>query len=107
MGSNRLRIETLRIDAYTAIMPEVFRQDRIAVAVGVDGEWVFIRLRDGREVRFPWAKNARLAAATDASRKNVELICSGTGIHWPDAGEDLTVLGILEGRFGAVKPRSE
>lgn len=26
-GSNRLRIETLRIDAYTAMMPEVFRQD--------------------------------------------------------------------------------
>ena len=85
----------------------VLELDRIAVAVGVDGEWVFIRLRDGREVRFPWAKNVRLAAATDASRKNVELICSGTGIHWPDAGEDLTVLGILEGRFGAVKPRSE
>ena len=73
----------------------------IAVAAGVDGAHVYVRLRDGREVRFPWAANPRLAGATEVARANIELICGGTGLHWPDAGEDLSVLRILEGRFGA------
>jgi hypothetical protein len=25
---------------------------------------------------------------------------SGTGLHWPDLDEDLSVIGIIEGRFG-------
>jgi hypothetical protein len=28
------------------------------------------------------------------------VICDGTGLHRPDFDEDLSVIGIIEGRFG-------
>jgi hypothetical protein len=57
-------------------------------------------LADAREIRFPAAKSRRLRNATPAQLAHVELICNGTGLHWPDLDEDLSVLGIIEGRFG-------
>jgi hypothetical protein len=66
----------------------------------VDAGCVCVRLEDGREIRFPAAKNRRLRNGTPAQLANIELICNGTGLHWPDLDEDLSVLGIIEGRFG-------
>jgi hypothetical protein len=57
-------------------------------------------LEDGREIRFPITKNRRLRNATPEQLNHVELICDGTGIHWEDLDEDLSVNGILEGRLG-------
>ena len=71
-----------------------------AVEAFAENGFVCIRLKDGREIRFPAAKNRRLRNATPAQLANVELICNGTGLHWPDLDEDLSVLGILEGRLG-------
>jgi hypothetical protein len=48
----------------------------------------------------PADKNRRLHAATPEQLANIEIICNGTGLHWPDLDEDLSVLGILEGRLG-------
>jgi hypothetical protein len=61
---------------------------------------ICIRLEDDREIRFPVSKNRRLRNATPEQLGNIELICAGTGLHWPDIDEDLSVLGIIEGRFG-------
>lgn len=71
-----------------------------AAGVSVENGWVCVRLEDGREIRFPAERNRRLRAATAEQLANVELICGGTGLHWPDLDEDLSVLGILEGRIG-------
>ena len=71
-----------------------------ATDVRVSRGWVIVRLADDREVRFPVSKSRRLRAGTPHAVQNVELICSGTGLHWPDLDEDLSVQGILEGRFG-------
>lgn len=73
-----------------------------AVAAFIEGGNVCIKLDDGREIRFPAAKNRRLRAATAEQLENIELVCNGTGLHWPDLDEDLSVLGILEGRCGPV-----
>jgi Protein of unknown function (DUF2442) len=71
-----------------------------ATKVWVEGGWVCVRLADGREVRFPAEKNRRLRNASPEALARVELICDGTGIHWPDLDEDLSVAGIIEGRLG-------
>ncbi|MGA2068216.1 MAG: DUF2442 domain-containing protein [Thermoguttaceae bacterium] len=73
-----------------------------ACAVGASAEKgvVSVRLGDGREVRFPASKNRRLRDAAPEQLANIEIICRGTGLHWPDLDEDLSVLGILEGRLG-------
>ncbi|MEN6451221.1 MAG: DUF2442 domain-containing protein [Thermoguttaceae bacterium] len=71
-----------------------------ATAAFIDAGYVCVRLDDDREIRFPASKNRRLRNATPAQLANIELICDGTGLHWPDLDEDLSVLGIIEGRVG-------
>ena len=71
-----------------------------ATRAWVEDGWVCIRLEDEREIRFPASKSRRLRAGSPEQVANVELICRGTGLHWPDLDEDLTVAGIIEGRFG-------
>jgi len=58
-------------------------------------------LSDRKEIRFPVDLNRKLRNASIDQVKNVEIICHGTGIHWPDLDEDLSVSGIMEGRFDA------
>ena len=72
----------------------------IAVEARVDGAEIVVRLADGREISFPIALNRKLREAEPAKRAKLEIICGGTGLHWPDLDEDLSVLGILEGRLG-------
>ena len=71
-----------------------------AINVWIENGWVCLRLEDEREIRFPIHKSKRLQNATVEQLQNVELICDGTGLHWPDLDEDLSVHGILAGRFG-------
>lgn len=68
--------------------------------VWIDAGCVCLRLDDDREIRFPAVKNRRLRAATPGQLANIEIICNGTGLHWPDVDEDLSVQGIIEGRLG-------
>jgi hypothetical protein len=61
---------------------------------------ICISLEDEREIRFPVYKNARFKNASVSALNNIEIICNGTGLHWPDLDEDLSVQGTMEGRFG-------
>jgi hypothetical protein len=73
---------------------------KVVVQAVAENGVVCVRLTDGREIRFPASKNRRLREATPEQLGNIEIICNGTGLHWPDLDEDLSVLGILEGRLG-------
>lgn len=85
------------ISSYSIEMPEVFRK---ATRRRIDAGWVCVRLDDDREIRFPAAKNRRLREATPGQLANVEIICNGTGLHWEELDEDLSVQGIIDGRLG-------
>jgi hypothetical protein len=61
---------------------------------------VCMLMSDNKEVRFPFEANKKISKASDKQRKNIEIICGGTGLHWPDIDEDLSVTGIIEGRYG-------
>jgi hypothetical protein len=61
---------------------------------------ICLLMSDKKEIRFPVEANAKLNNANDSQRNNIEIICNGTGLHWPDLDEDLSVAGIIEGRFG-------
>ena len=63
---------------------------------------ICILLSDNREIRFPVYLNEKLRNAASEQVANIEVICGGTGLNWPDLDEDLSVVGILEGRFGKV-----
>mgnify|MGYP001161970871 FL=1 len=65
-----------------------------------DSGMICLSLTDGKEVRFPVELNSKLKNAIDKQRNNIEIICGGTGLHWPELDEDLSVTGIMEGRYG-------
>jgi hypothetical protein len=46
----------------------------------------------------PWDWFPRLLHGTSKERKNVEFLEDGTYLHWPDLDEDLTMVGILDGK---------
>jgi len=72
----------------------------VAVKAWYENEMICILMSDKKEIRFPVDLNSKLKNADIKQRSNIELICGGTGLHWPDLDEDLSITGIVEGRYG-------
>ncbi len=60
---------------------------------------IFVDLTDGRVVGFPADSFTRLKAATDEQLKQVEFRLDGLALRRESLDEDITVPGIVEGRF--------
>jgi hypothetical protein len=56
---------------------------------------LLILLNTGGVLQEPLSKYPRLQNATYTALKNYELIGKGTGIHWPELDEDLSLKGFL------------
>lgn len=80
----------------------IFSQTEIAIpnpiGVEVSADALTIELQDGPTLTAPLGWYPRLARATAAERKRWRLIGSGTGIHWEDIDEDISVEGLLLGK---------
>lgn len=72
----------------------------IAKKAWYENGMICILLEDSREIRFPVRLNERLKNATPEALNNIEIICAGAGLHWPALDEDLSLIGIMEGRYG-------
>ena len=66
-----------------------------AVSVRIEAQKFFVILQDGREIGVPYHWFRRLAEATPAQRAGWRLIGQGTGIHWEEVDEDLSVSALL------------
>ena len=73
----------------------------VATGVWFSEDSICLQLADGREVKTPLEFYPTLKNATASQRKKFRLIGLGTGIHWDDIDEDLSVEGIVLGRPGA------
>jgi hypothetical protein len=69
-----------------------------AQSVRVSEDALAVDLTDGRRISVPLVWYPRLWYGTEQERNHVEIIGSGTLIHWPDLDEDLSVSGLLAGR---------
>jgi len=78
----------------------------LAVAVDVTDNELRVELEDGRTISVPLPWYPRLLNGTPAERSNWRLIGRGSGIHWPDLDEDISVEGLLAGRASAEGPSS-
>lgn len=58
-----------------------------------------MELHDGRIVGFPADRFRILAAASEAQLAEVSLELNGFALRWEALDEDITVPGILAGRF--------
>lgn len=56
-----------------------------------------VELEDGRELTVPLAWYPRLLHARPEQLRNFQWIGGGSGIHWPDLDEDLSISGLLQG----------
>ena len=70
-----------------------------ATRVWVDGRIIFIELTDGRIIGFPADRFRILKNATDERLKEVKLRLNGYALRWESLDEDITVSGIVAGRF--------
>jgi len=73
-------------------------------SVSVSDDSISAQLLDGRTISVPLAWSWRLSEATPEQRSRFEIIGSGSGIHWPDVDEDISVEGMLRG-IPAGRPR--
>lgn len=68
-----------------------------AVLVRTSDDVLTVDLEDGRSIAVPLCWYPRLEHATSDERENWQLIGNGTGIHWPDVDEDISVESLLLG----------
>lgn len=68
-----------------------------ASKVWFDEDNMWIALNDGRQLSIPLVYFPRLLNATPGQRNNYELSGGGTGIHWDEIDEDISVPGLLVG----------
>jgi hypothetical protein len=72
-------------------MGRVHEVDRVQV----DETYLLLQV-DGQAYRIRWADcSPRLAHATPAQRRQLEVSPSGYGLHWPEIDEDLAITPLL------------
>ncbi len=69
----------------------------LAKSVSFDETNMWVELADGRKLAVPLAYFPRLLHATPNQRKKYEISGGGTGLHWDDIDEDISVEGLLMG----------
>ena len=74
-------------------------QEVAAIRAWAEERTIYIELHDGRIIGFPSDRFARLNSASDDALKEVSVEVNGYALRWNNIDEDLTVNGILAGRF--------
>ncbi|ABD56350.1 DUF2442 domain-containing protein [Jannaschia sp. CCS1] len=69
-----------------------------AVSVRFDEDTMWVSLSDGRVIGAPLAWFPRLMGADAEALAEVEV--SAFGLHWAALDEDVSVVGLLEGKAG-------
>ncbi|MBI1901241.1 MAG: DUF2442 domain-containing protein [Planctomycetia bacterium] len=77
-----------------------------AVAIRVSRDTLSVDLADGRTISVPLAWYPKLAHGTRKERSRWRMIAKGSGIHWPDLDEDISVENLLAGKPSGESPRS-
>ena len=70
-----------------------------AVRVWVEKRIVYLELVDGRILGFPADRFRILKAASDDELREVRLELNGYALRWENLDEDITVPGVVAGRF--------
>jgi hypothetical protein len=85
-------------------MPELHVSPALAVTVTEDT--LAVDLTDGRTIAVPLAWFPRLLNGTAKERKHWRLIGQGSGIHWPDLDEDISVDSLVRGNASTESQQS-
>jgi hypothetical protein len=83
----------------TTTVDPTLLSEPLAVRAWTEGRMVFVELHDGRIVGFPANRFRILAAASNDQLAKVQVELNGYALRWEELDEDLTVPGIVAGRF--------
>ena len=77
-----------------------------ALRVWVEHRTVFLELTDGRIVGFPADRFRLLQKASSEQLRKVTLELDGFALRWEELDEDITVPGVVAGRFQLPLPKN-
>ena len=69
----------------------------LAKSVRFDADTMWISLADGRQLGVPLAYFPRLLKASQEELQDFSISGGGTGLHWDDLDEDISVPALLMG----------
>lgn len=69
----------------------------VAKQIRFDADTMWVELADGRQLGVPLAYFPRLLNATQEQRTKYTISGGGTGLHWDDIDEDISVPALLMG----------
>jgi len=71
----------------------------LATRAWVESRIVYLKLADGRIFGFPASRFRRLRDAPEELLEKVEVEVNGYALRWEELDEDITVPGVVAGRF--------
>jgi hypothetical protein len=75
-----------------------------ALSAWTEGRMIYLELTDGRIIGFPADRFKILSEAPDGKLKQVTVEVNGYALRWEELDEDLTVAGVVAGRFQLPLP---
>ena len=83
----------------TIAEPKQSATEARATRAWADRRTIYVELRDGHTVSFPASRFRILSQATDEELTEVTVRAQGFALRWENLDEDITVPGIVAGRF--------
>lgn len=83
----------------TTAIADTANVEPAALRVWVEKRIIFLELTDGRIVGFPADRFKILKTAADEQLKAVRLELAGHALRWEELDEDISVPGVVAGRF--------
>ncbi len=83
----------------TTIVEKDVIAEPAALRAWAEKRMIYIELTDGRIIGFPANRFTILKDASDEQLKEVVVRLNGYALRWENLDEDITVPGIVQGRF--------
>ena len=78
----------------------------VAIIAWAEKRMIYFELTDGRIFGFPADRFEILSQASENQLKEVQVEVGGYALRWETLDEDLTVAGVVAGRFQLPLPRN-
>jgi len=82
-----------------AILEREMSVEPTAIRAWAEGRMIYVELTDGRIFGFPADRFKILHQASDEELQEVSLRLDGYALRWEKLDEDITVPGVVAGRF--------
>ena len=76
----------------------------VAIKAWAEDRMIYLELTDGRIIGFPTDRYRILSQASDNQLKQVQVEVDSYALRWEELDEDLTVAGVMAGRFQLPLP---